>query len=69
MAHLGEPICDDIDALCRKYDGIVTEQRDVGLQCQNVARLLHQRNNEGTDLTISQLVKEWRSKADDIPQW
>lgn len=67
MAHLGEPICDDIEALARQFDGDVTERRDVGRHCQAVARLLSLQENGDKGVTVAMLVKEWRSKSP--PQW
>jgi len=64
MAHLGEPICDDIEELCRQNDGLATELRNVGRQCQTVTKLLNERHTrDGDDLTLPMLVKEWRMKA------
>lgn len=69
MAHLGEPNCDDIEALCRQYDGVITERRNVGRHCKAVAGLLYERIQEKEKMTLPMLVKDWRSKSKDSPTW
>lgn len=69
MSHLGEPIVDDMDELVRQYDGTNTEPRNVGRHCQTVCRLLAQKIQKGEKHTMQQLLKEWRSKSNDSPQW
>jgi len=68
MAHLGEPI-GDVDEMCRKYDGIQTDLRDVGVHGQTVARLLHSKQQECQDVTVAMLVKEWRAKPEKAAPW
>lgn len=67
MAHLGEPICDDIEAFCKQFDGTVTDPRDIGRHGQVVTRLLLSRLEEGEKTTVPMLVKEWRSRSP--PPW
>jgi hypothetical protein len=67
LAHLNEPIA-DVNELFKKYDGVINEVRDVGLHCKAATQLLHLRQQEGNELTLAQLVKEWRSKSADSPQ-
>ncbi|GKZ00452.1 hypothetical protein MPSEU_000997700 [Mayamaea pseudoterrestris] len=67
LAHLNEPIM-DVDELFRRFDGVINEPRDVGLHCKTVTQLLQIRQQEGNDLTLAQLVKEWRSKSTNAPQ-
>jgi hypothetical protein len=63
MAHLNEPICDDIETLCQQYDGITNDPRDVGRHGKAVAQLLNLRKQQGDELTLPQLVSEWRSRS------
>lgn len=68
LAHLNEPIM-NVDDLFRRFDGVINEPKDVGLHCKAVTQLLSMRQEEGIDLTLAQLVKEWRSKSTNAPQW
>ena len=67
LAHLNEPIM-DVDALFKRYDGVINDPRDVGLHCKAVTELLHQRQREGSETTLAQLVKDWRSKSAEVPR-
>lgn len=70
MAHLGEPIVDDMESVSLQYDGTHTERRDVGRHCQTVTKLLALKVHEqGEKMTLPMLVKEWRSKSKDSPAW
>jgi hypothetical protein len=68
LTHLNEPLM-DVDELFRRYDGEINDPRDVGLHCKTATELLNTRQQEGAELTLAQLVKEWRSKSADAPQW
>lgn len=68
LNHLGEPVTNDLEAFSQRFDGVVTEKRDVGRHAQVVTRLLDENIRRGESLTIVMLVKEWRSKSDATPQ-
>lgn len=70
MTHLGEPVVDNMENLLQQYDGTYTERRDVGRHCQTVAKLLALKvHDQGEKITMSMLVKEWRSKSKGSPKW
>jgi hypothetical protein len=69
LNHLGEPGAVNATEVQKQNDGITTEPRDVGRHAQCVVRLLQLKVQEGEDLTLSMLVKEWRMKPDNAPQW
>jgi hypothetical protein len=69
LNHLGEPGAANATEVQKLNDGITTEPRDVGNHAQTVVRLLQLKVQQGEDLTLSMLVKEWRMKPDNAPQW
>jgi hypothetical protein len=66
MKHLGEPNTPNVLEVCRENDGTTTNRRDVGKHAQTVVRLL---GLSGDKMTPAMLVKEWRAKPDNAPQW
>ena len=69
MKHLGEPNCPDPLEVSRRNSGITTERRDVGKHAKTAVQVLYTRLNEGNDMTLSMLVKEWRAKGEKALQW
>jgi hypothetical protein len=69
LRHLGEPNCPDVAQVQRDHVGETTTSREIGRHIQAVAELLRLRNQQGKKITMSKLVQEWRSRADDLPQW
>jgi hypothetical protein len=70
LTHLGETSEElDVEALLEEGDGTLTERREVGRHCQTVAKLLALKNEQGEKTTMPMLLKEWRSKSKDSPNW
>jgi hypothetical protein len=63
LSSLGEPGAANPQDVERANLGSTTEEQDVGKHAQTVTKLLQYKINCGEDLTIPQLVKEWRSKT------
>ena len=60
MAKLGEPHSPDPAEVYRQNEGFTYTCRDVSEHVRTVLKLIQARSNE--NLTLSMLVKEWRSK-------
>jgi ATP-dependent DNA helicase Q1 len=69
LASLGEPDSPDPQQVQKENDGITTDSRDVGKHAKTVVQLLQERIQDGENLTLPMLVKEWRAKPDTAPQW
>ena len=66
MAKLGEPNSPDPAEVHRKNEGFTTTCRDVSEHVRTLLKLMQAKANE--KLTLSMLVKEWRSKPAAL-QW
>jgi hypothetical protein len=69
MKHLGEPDAPDVMDVVSANEDIVTTRRDVGQHAKTLVRLLHLLIQDGRDVTMAMLVKDWRSTAATAPQW
>jgi hypothetical protein len=70
LKHLGEPNCPDVLQVRKENEGITTVPRDVGSHAKTVLELLSIRLQEGKDMTMAMLVKDWRAtKTSNAPQW
>lgn len=69
LNHLGEPGVPVASEVQKQNDGITTEPRDVGRHAQTLVRLLELKTQQGEDLTLPMLVKEWRMKPDKAAPW
>lgn len=67
LTHLGEPNPPDLAPIVAANDGVSTYQRDVGAHVKAMVRLLQQRTQEGKDMTLNMLVKDWRSTSESAP--
>lgn len=66
LTHLGEP--QDLERVANATEGVSTRREEVGAHAKNLVRLLKDRNNEGKEMTMAMLVKEWRSTSDAAPE-
>jgi hypothetical protein len=69
LTHLGEPNVPDVMQVVKENEGIATTPRDVGTHAQTLVKLLSLRIDEGKDMTMAMLVKDWRSTGVAAPQW
>jgi hypothetical protein len=69
LKHLGEPNAPEVADVLQQNGESTTERRDVGRHAQTVTRLLQLKIQQGEDLTMVMLVKQWRAKPDSAPQW
>ena len=61
LDNLGEPNAPNPVQVQKNNDGQTTETRDVGVHGQIVARLVQDAAQDGCNVTMSMLVKQWRS--------
>ena len=69
LSHLGEPDCPDVQAVKRANADATTVLRDIGVHARTLVQLLDVRTQEGKDMTLNMLVKDWRSTSASAPQW
>lgn len=69
LKHLGEPDCPDVRTVVRENEGTTTVSRDIGVHARTLVQLLDVRTQEGRDMTLNMLVKDWRSTSSSAPQW
>jgi hypothetical protein len=69
LTHLGEPNAPDVMKVVADNEGIVTKRRDVGKHAKTVVQLLHKCMQNDDNVTMSMLVKEWRSTGAAASQW
>ena len=62
MDHLGEPNALNPMQVQKDNDGHTTTIRDVGRHGQIAARLVQDAMEEGREVTLAMVVKQWRSK-------
>jgi hypothetical protein len=66
---LGELGDDQYKAVLSANEGTCTDRRDIGMHAKTVVALLQIKLSSGEDMTLSKLVKEWRSKPDKAVPW
>ena len=69
MKHLGEPNAPDVLDVVSQNEDIVTTRRDVGPHAKTVVQLLELQLQDGKDVTMAMLVKEWRSTGASAHGW
>ena len=71
LKNLGEPNSPDPEAaIARNSEGGTIESRNVTKHALTAVELLRVRSSEAKQLTMTMLVKEWRSSnSDNAPKW
>jgi hypothetical protein len=68
LDSLGEPDAPSPPDVLQEHGTATTQARDVGLHGQTATRLLYHHVQRGDDLTLTMLVKAWRTK-NDVPEF
>lgn len=69
LKHLGEPNAPDVSEVVTQNEDIVTTRRDVGAHAKTVVQLVQQQLQDGKDVTMAMLVKEWRLTGPSALPW
>jgi hypothetical protein len=69
LTHLGEPNAPDVMKVVSENEELVTQRRDVGKHAKTVVELLYLRESQGENVTMSMLVKDWRSTGAAAEKW
>jgi hypothetical protein len=69
LKHLGEPNAPDVLEVVSQNEDIVTTRRDVGSHAKTVVQLVQHQLQDGKDVTMVMLVKEWRATGAAAAPW